>query len=315
MCGIVGVVSQAPVNQLLYDALLLLQHRGQDAAGIATNHSSMFSMYKANGLVRDVFRTRNMRSLHGQFRHRPLPLPDRRLVQRRGSAAVLRQRAVRHHAGAQRQPDQPGTAEKRAVPQSTAATSTPIPIPKCCSTCWPTRSSSAAAAITLDPDAVFKAVAIGAPPRARRLCRGRADRRPWPAGLPRPVRHPSAVPRRQRDRGRHRIPGRQRIGGAGRPGLPLRARHRAGRGDLHRRRRQLHSAPVRRQPVAQPLRIRIRLPGASGLGDRRRLGLRDPPEDGRIPGRQDPQRDPGRGDRRRDADSRIRRARPRSSWR
>jgi amidophosphoribosyltransferase len=65
MCGIVGVVSQTPVNQLLYDALLLLQHRGQDAAGIATNHSSMFSMHKANGLVRDVFRTRNMRALQG----------------------------------------------------------------------------------------------------------------------------------------------------------------------------------------------------------------------------------------------------------
>jgi amidophosphoribosyltransferase len=65
MCGIVGVVSYQPVNQLLYDALLLLQHRGQDAAGIATNHSSMFSMHKANGLVRDVFRTRNMRSLQG----------------------------------------------------------------------------------------------------------------------------------------------------------------------------------------------------------------------------------------------------------
>jgi len=65
MCGIVGVVSHSPVNQLLYDALLLLQHRGQDAAGIATNHASGFSMHKANGLVRDVFRTRNMRSLPG----------------------------------------------------------------------------------------------------------------------------------------------------------------------------------------------------------------------------------------------------------
>jgi amidophosphoribosyltransferase len=65
MCGIVGVVSHNPVNQVLYDALLLLQHRGQDAAGIATNHSSMFSMHKANGLVRDVFRTRNMRVLQG----------------------------------------------------------------------------------------------------------------------------------------------------------------------------------------------------------------------------------------------------------
>jgi amidophosphoribosyltransferase len=65
MCGIVGVVSQGPANQLIYDALLLLQHRGQDAAGIATNHGNTFSMHKANGLVRDVFRTRNMRSLPG----------------------------------------------------------------------------------------------------------------------------------------------------------------------------------------------------------------------------------------------------------
>jgi amidophosphoribosyltransferase len=65
MCGIVGVVSNNPVNQLLYDALLLLQHRGQDAAGIATSHGNKFAMHKANGLVRDVFRTRNMRSLPG----------------------------------------------------------------------------------------------------------------------------------------------------------------------------------------------------------------------------------------------------------
>jgi amidophosphoribosyltransferase len=65
MCGIVGVVSHSPVNQLIYDALLLLQHRGQDAAGIATINGNTFSMHKANGLVRDVFRTRNMRSLPG----------------------------------------------------------------------------------------------------------------------------------------------------------------------------------------------------------------------------------------------------------
>ncbi|WP_439683029.1 amidophosphoribosyltransferase [Cupriavidus oxalaticus] len=65
MCGIVGVVSATPVNQLIYDSLLLLQHRGQDAAGIATANGSTFHMYKANGLVRDVFRTRNMRGLPG----------------------------------------------------------------------------------------------------------------------------------------------------------------------------------------------------------------------------------------------------------
>ena len=65
MCGIVGVVGQSPVNQLIYDSLLLLQHRGQDAAGIATLHGSHFNMFKAHGMVRDVFRTRNMRALPG----------------------------------------------------------------------------------------------------------------------------------------------------------------------------------------------------------------------------------------------------------
>jgi len=65
MCGIVGVVSKTPVNQLIYDSLLLLQHRGQDAAGIATANGNNFHMYKANGMVRDVFRTRNMRGLPG----------------------------------------------------------------------------------------------------------------------------------------------------------------------------------------------------------------------------------------------------------
>ena len=65
MCGIVGVVSDAPVNQLIYDALLLLQHRGQDAAGIVTQLERKFFIHKAKGLVRDVFRTRNMRALPG----------------------------------------------------------------------------------------------------------------------------------------------------------------------------------------------------------------------------------------------------------
>lgn len=65
MCGIVGVVSHNPVNQTIYDSLLLLQHRGQDAAGIATAHEQFFNMHKAHGLVRDVFRTRNMRALPG----------------------------------------------------------------------------------------------------------------------------------------------------------------------------------------------------------------------------------------------------------
>jgi len=65
MCGIVGVVAHTPVNQVLYDGLLLLQHRGQDAAGIVTNDGTTFHLHKGGGYVRDVFRTRNMRDLVG----------------------------------------------------------------------------------------------------------------------------------------------------------------------------------------------------------------------------------------------------------
>ncbi len=67
MCGILGVVATAPVNQLLYDGLMVLQHRGQDAAGIATGEGDAFHMHKGSGLVRDVFRTRNMRALPGNM--------------------------------------------------------------------------------------------------------------------------------------------------------------------------------------------------------------------------------------------------------
>ena len=70
MCGIIGAVAHSPVNQLLYDGLLLLQHRGQDAAGIATAASGRgqsFYIHRGQGLVRDVFRTRNMRDLPGNM--------------------------------------------------------------------------------------------------------------------------------------------------------------------------------------------------------------------------------------------------------
>lgn len=65
MCGIIGVVGKRPVNQLLYDGLLVLQHRGQDAAGIVTCDGNTFFMHKNNGLVQDVFQTRHMRNLQG----------------------------------------------------------------------------------------------------------------------------------------------------------------------------------------------------------------------------------------------------------
>ncbi|MBU3720451.1 MAG: amidophosphoribosyltransferase [Burkholderiaceae bacterium] len=67
MCGVIGVVGHSAVNQLLYDGLLLLQHRGQDAAGIATAQGKRIHIHRGNGLVRDVFRTRNMRNLQGEM--------------------------------------------------------------------------------------------------------------------------------------------------------------------------------------------------------------------------------------------------------
>ena len=67
MCGIVGVVSSEPVNQLVYDSLLLLQHRGQDSTGIATTEGNRLYMQKKAGQVREAYRTRDMRALPGKM--------------------------------------------------------------------------------------------------------------------------------------------------------------------------------------------------------------------------------------------------------
>jgi amidophosphoribosyltransferase len=67
MCGIVGIVGHTPANQQIYDALTVLQHRGQDAAGIMTCHEGELFMRKQTGLVRDVFQQRHMLALKGNI--------------------------------------------------------------------------------------------------------------------------------------------------------------------------------------------------------------------------------------------------------
>lgn len=67
MCGVIGIVSHEPVNQALYDGLTVLQHRGQDAAGIVTSSGKKLHIRRKNGLVKDVFRTRHMRKLDGNM--------------------------------------------------------------------------------------------------------------------------------------------------------------------------------------------------------------------------------------------------------
>jgi len=67
VCGIVGIVSSQPVSQALYDALIVLQHRGQDAAGIMTDADGTLCTRKSKGLVQDVFQQRHMNRLHGNM--------------------------------------------------------------------------------------------------------------------------------------------------------------------------------------------------------------------------------------------------------
>ena len=67
MCGIIGIAGRVPVNQAIYDGLTVLQHRGQDAAGIMTCDGGRLNLVKGNGLVRDVFRTEHMLTLKGNM--------------------------------------------------------------------------------------------------------------------------------------------------------------------------------------------------------------------------------------------------------
>ena len=67
MCGIIGIVGKSPVNQAIYDGLTVLQHRGQDAAGIMTCENTNLYLRKDNGLVRDVLKTRHMLNLKGNM--------------------------------------------------------------------------------------------------------------------------------------------------------------------------------------------------------------------------------------------------------
>lgn len=67
MCGIVGIVSRGSVNQEIYDALTVLQHRGQDAAGMVTSDGHKLHLRKSNGLVRDVFQQQHMQRLEGNI--------------------------------------------------------------------------------------------------------------------------------------------------------------------------------------------------------------------------------------------------------
>jgi len=105
MCGILGILAKGPVNQPLYDGLLVLQHRGQDAAGILTSDASRIYLRKDNGLVRDVFQQHHMQALKGNMGIGHVRYPTAGCDSPR-SPTVLRELAVRSGTRAQRQSHQ-----------------------------------------------------------------------------------------------------------------------------------------------------------------------------------------------------------------
>jgi amidophosphoribosyltransferase len=89
MCGIVGIVARNEVKQDIYDALTILQHRGQDAAGMVTSDGRHCYLRKDNGLVKDVFQGQHMQRLQGKVGIRPVPLSNGGLDQFGGSSATV----------------------------------------------------------------------------------------------------------------------------------------------------------------------------------------------------------------------------------
>ena len=115
MCGIVGMVGVSAVNQRIYDALTVLQHRGQDAAGIMTSESGELFMRKDSGLVRDVFQQKHMLKLKGNVGIGHVRYPTAG-ADSAHDAQPLREFALRHLPRAQRQPDQFARTHRSAGP-------------------------------------------------------------------------------------------------------------------------------------------------------------------------------------------------------
>ena len=252
MCGIIGVVAKTPVNQLLYDGLLLLQHRGQDAAGIVTSERQTFHMHKGPGYVRDVFRTRDMRSLAGNLgiAHCRYPTAGSAFAGSEAQPFYVNSPfgIVLGHNGNLTNSEQLKQEMFRSDLRHINTNSDSEVLLNVLAH----ELERAASGPRLDPETVFNAVA-----NVHRRVRGAYAVVAMIAGLrrarvPRPVRHPAARHRLQRHRARARVGGRVRERRARVARVPGRARRRAGRGDLHRRGWRVPQPPVRDEGRALP---------------------------------------------------------------
>ncbi len=292
MCGIVGIVGFTPVNQQIYDALTVLQHRGQDAAGIMTEHEGALYLRKDVGLVRDVFQQRHMLQLKGNIGigHVRYPTagcdssdeaqpfyvnaPYGICLAHNGNLTNARQLAGR--ADARGPPSPQHLVRLRGAAQ---------------------RARERAAAVRYDARLGCRHLRRDqrhVPPDPGRLRRRRDDPRPRRDRLPRSARHPSAGHRQARYAARPRA--HDRVG-------KRRARPERLRADARRRVRARPSTSTRpaactRSSVREPrashaVHLRVRVLCAARFDHRQHLGLQGAPAHGRAAGRQDPAHAPG----------------------
>jgi amidophosphoribosyltransferase len=197
MCGIVGIVGQSPVNQQIYDALTVLQHRGQDAAGIMTCDEGELFMRKQNGLVRDVFQQRHMLRLKGNIGIGHVRYPTAGCDSSSEAQPFFVNSPVRHLPRAQRQSHECCRARRGADPRGSAPPQHRAPTRKCCST-FSRASCRAPGTPRASAADIFAAVTFGVSPRAWRFRSRVDDRRSRAARLPRPARHsPLVIGRRE----------------------------------------------------------------------------------------------------------------------
>ena len=239
MCGIAGIVGTSGVNQRIYDALTVLQHRGQDAAGIATVADGELFTRKGRGLVRDVFEQHHMQELKGNMGMGHVRYPtagcdsaseaqpfyvnapygiclahNGNLTNARELAEVL-EREDRRHLNT--------SSDSEVLLNVLASELQRVGTPR------------------VTPADIFAAVERGVPPLPRRLRGGRDDHRPRPARLPRSERHPPAGAGPARNAEGRRMDAGLRERGARHAGVQAGARRRAGRSGVHRRHGRLHS--------------------------------------------------------------------------
>ena len=280
MCGIVGVVARSPVNQLLYDGMPVLQHRGQDAAGIVTAEGH--SLPHAQGERPGARRVPHAR--HAQPR-RPHGHRARAAIPTAGSASSEDEAQPFYVnspfgivLGAQRQPDERRRAEADELFRSDRRhVNTELRHRGAAQRARARAAATRARPASLDPDAIFKAVS-GVHRRVKGAVRGGGDdRRLRPARVPRPVRHPPAHHRpRGYRQGRANTWSRPRVVALERLGFEVVRDVAPGEAIFIDERRQLP------QPASAPqnptLESRASSSSCTSRGptrDRRHLGLRD----------------------------------------